>query len=817
MASLTGQLPTENRGKAVINGDAAAPSFLSGLLNTAGQAVNAFGPMQKRMEAEKTKQALNDAEQAQFDFLSAKEQELNPAYKSAGDELAKQQTAEKQGRAPAGSTDLRAEKVISDLYSRFPADKASIAQYLQGRGFDHYLFQAVKQEEKWKELEADSERYLYEKSYKAAVDNGLADPTDDMATIKAGQAFLHAQAQLEIATKQATEARANAAEGREQAKWEASQADKDMVTSAAQIGGVYINSLVPKFASMLSSAAGNENRTKMMNELRPQIVLSVEAHRAQILTQMRGAGASKDAIDAFNAQLDNSLKSIDTLFNASYEANKRAVETMKLKFEIDDATALPAYSRVVRLLGQEAANSVFANDPASSLPPEVLEQMKKEIKGFQTGDANEASVTLNNIVQIREGVKGLQDMTEEEARKVLPTIVTTSRANQMAVNRGNLSSARDFINTQSQVINAASELQPGLTDIASVRKAVDAIANPQMWQTFQTLSKDPTYTQRTEALIVGNRGATAQLLRVAQQAGPDVSADGVWSIKWDNSNGTYKVQADKKKLAEMARKADKAGVTAVEGMILPTAGGATTDLTTIPAHLKTKADTMNMALNHLVATSGFDDELPTGATKLGLRAFYAKGTPPVTTTGEAAASPDQQWRKAYNNLYREVQDVAVTGGASTVDTTSIQQSFKGASISPGDAVSRLSSYGVPSHIAHGIVGNLIAESGLKTGAVGDGGKALSLAQWHPDRQANAKANGFDLSNPNDAIDFVLWELNNTESKAKARLAKARTVQEAADIFALYFLRPAGAQTGSAENIDNIKGRRKYAMGLAGGG
>jgi hypothetical protein len=108
----------------------------------------------------------------------------------------------------------------------------------------------------------------------------------------------------------------------------------------------------------------------------------------------------------------------------------------------------------------------------------------------------------------------------------------------------------------------------------------------------------------------------------------------------------------------------------------------------------------------------------------------------------------------------------------------------------------------------------MAESGLRAGAVGDGGKALSLAQWHPDRRDHAAKAGFDLSNPQDAIDFVMWELNNTEAAAKKKLANAKTVQEAADIFALYFLRPQGAQTGRVENVHNIDGRRKYAQGLA---
>lgn len=808
MATLTGQLQTETRGKSMLPGQAAAPSFVNSLLSVATGAIQGYGPMQKRMEAQKTKDALNDAEQAQFDFLNQKEQELNPAFKAAGDELAMAQTAEKQGRAPAGSSELRAEKVVSDLYSRFPADKAAIAQYLQGRGFDHYLFQSVKQEEKWKTMQQDSERAMVEASYKAASDNGLVDPTDFEASVKAGQAFLQAQSKLELAIKAGAEARAQSQENRAQAEWELNRAGKQAVDAAAELGGVHLNSIIPQLSSLIATTNGHEDRQAMITKIRPQIVASVETFRATQLARMQGL--PKDARDAFNAQVDAQLKNIDTLFNVDFEANKRTLDNMKLKFQLDDATALPAYNRMVRLFGQATANSIFDNDPASSLPPDVVDQIRKEIKGFAVeGDVNEASVMLSNIAAIRSGVKGLGDMPESEARRVMPALLKTSTATQVELLKGRMTpdNVSAFLNSNAQIVNAASELQPGLTDIKSTRAAIQGVANPQMAQVLTALDKDPAHTQRAQALIIGNRGATAQLLRVAQQSGPDTSADGVYTLKYDSRNGTYKVHTDQKKLDEIKKR--------MGGPVLFDAdypGPASTGVVPSPAGLQEKADAMNMALNHLIATSGLDDNLPKGATTLGLRNWYANGTPPVTATGENALSPSEMWTKSYNELYRAVQDVAVTGGASIVQTPTA--SFKGASISPGDAVSRFQSHGVPAHIAQGIVGNLMAESGLRTGAVGDGGKALSLAQWHPDRRDHAAKAGFDLSNPQDAIDFVMWELNNTEAAAKKKLANAKTVQEAADIFALYFLRPQGAQTGRAENVHNIDGRRKYAQGLA---
>lgn len=738
MATLTGQLQTETRGKSMLPGQAAAPSFVNSLLSVATGAIQGYGPMQKRMEAQKTKDALNDAEQAQFDFLNQKEQELNPAFKAAGDELAMAQTAEKQGRAPAGSSELRAEKVVSDLYSRFPADKAAIAQYLQGRGFDHYLFQSVKQEEKWKTMQQDSERAMVEASYKAASDNGLADPTNFEASVKAGQAFLQAQSKLELAIKAGAEARAQSQEDRAQAEWELNRAGKQAVDAAAELGGVHLNSIIPQLSSLIATTNGHEDRQAMITKIRPQIVASVETFRATQLARMQGL--PKDARDAFNAQVDAQLKNIDTLFNVDFEANKRTLDNMKLKFQLDDATALPAYNRMVRLFGQAAANAIFDNDPASSLPPDVVEQIRKEIKGFAVeGDVNEASVMLSNIAAIRSGVKGLGDMPESEARRVMPALLRTSTATQVELLKGRMTpdNVSAFLNSNAQIVNAASELQPGLTDIKSTRAAIQGVANPQMAQVLTALDKDPAHTQRAQALIIGNRGATAQLLRVAQQSGPDTSADGVYTLKYDSRNGTYKVHTDQKKLDEIKKR--------MGGPVLFDAdypGPASTGVVPSPAGLQEKADAMNMALNHLIATSGLDDNLPKGATTLGLRNWYANGTPPVTATGENAPSPSEMWTKSYNQLYRAVQDVAVTGGASTVLPTS----FKPAAGEVGQKVSSAAErYGIPQAIAHRLVRQ---ESGGKQDAVSSAG-AIGVMQLMP---GTARDLGVDPNNLDQNIE-----------------------------------------------------------------
>lgn len=89
-----------------------------------------------------------------------------------------------------------------------------------------------------------------------------------------------------------------------------------------------------------------------------------------------------------------------------------------------------------------------------------------------------------------------------------------------------------------------------------------------------------------------------------------------------------------------------------------------------------------------------------------------------------------------------------------------------------------------------IVGNLIRESALNPSAVGDSGKAFGLAQWHPDRQAKAKGlYGEKWKDFDNQLEFVHWELNNTEKPAGDALKKTKSVWEAGRVFTNSYERP----------------------------
>lgn len=95
--------------------------------------------------------------------------------------------------------------------------------------------------------------------------------------------------------------------------------------------------------------------------------------------------------------------------------------------------------------------------------------------------------------------------------------------------------------------------------------------------------------------------------------------------------------------------------------------------------------------------------------------------------------------------------------------------------------------------AAGIVSNLKRESNLNPSAVGDGGKAYGIAQWHPDRQAQfEKVYGKPITESSlaEQLEFVDWELKNTEARAGNKLKNAKTAAEAGSIVSQDYERPA---------------------------
>lgn len=103
--------------------------------------------------------------------------------------------------------------------------------------------------------------------------------------------------------------------------------------------------------------------------------------------------------------------------------------------------------------------------------------------------------------------------------------------------------------------------------------------------------------------------------------------------------------------------------------------------------------------------------------------------------------------------------------------------------------------------AIGIASNLSVESGFNPSAVGDGGKAYGIAQWHPDRQAGFRAfSGKDIrgSSLDEQLAFIHYELTQGQEKSAGdALRKARSAYEAGSVVSSQYERPAQKQAEAA--------------------
>lgn len=130
------------------------------------------------------------------------------------------------------------------------------------------------------------------------------------------------------------------------------------------------------------------------------------------------------------------------------------------------------------------------------------------------------------------------------------------------------------------------------------------------------------------------------------------------------------------------------------------------------------------------------------------------------------------------------------------------------------AMSYFTSRGWTPAQAAGIVGNLQAESGknLSLTAVGDGGKALGIAQWHPNRRTvyeRTFGKPWSQTSFDDQLGFIQWELNNSDNvsgnlnkNAGTAIRNSNTAAQAATIFDAQYERSSGAHR--QKRIDNAE-------------
>lgn len=188
----------------------------------------------------------------------------------------------------------------------------------------------------------------------------------------------------------------------------------------------------------------------------------------------------------------------------------------------------------------------------------------------------------------------------------------------------------------------------------------------------------------------------------------------------------------------------------------------------------------------------------------------------------SGAITDQIVTMAGRAAQREGREAGLAA-ATTVSMPGVGFAFReggpSVSVKAGQAKSYLMDrHGFSDVAASAITGHLDWESGLRTGAVGDKGTAVGLAQWRGERLQGLKAfaagTGKDWRSMEAQLDYVAYELGTSEAGAGKALSAATTLDDAVAAF-MGFERPAGWTAANPRGGHGWAQRLARARALAG--
>jgi len=860
VASLTNILPEPSPRARIIDPGPQGPSFLEGLANLASGVltggVNRYERMsqaRRRSAADALEQREAEAENAaarvRYNFMTGDMERvatgspapapqarggyvpfdsslegppLPPGVERGRDEAVRAQQAENQGRAPQGSARIVLENQVSQLLRDYPDQTHTIMEYFRVAGLDHYLFRERELNRQIEESRVEGSLAGERAYYDAAVSAGMV--TQNMSwedAVSIGRTIQAEQFNFERARERAQAAREATTGSRDQIDWERREGEREMVGSVINSALAAVNPILNIFVERAAEAQLRPENQAIFDQEIQEVNLTIQSLRANGLQQLAAAGASQEAIREYERQFDAAAQAFTNIVSgpmSQVEVRRRALNNIQTTLQLDTARALPLYTNLISIFGQGGVNQIFAGDIVRLIGQDNIDALRNEIQGVQDWSSPAGRVTMATLAGVLRGQLDINTLTEREARQAIPVLAETARGNSADIASGDLSAATPYANAAMGIMNAAVELQPGMPQeqYRSVPVVAGSILREVDAQAAIALLNNPETQAQGRSLTEGGRATAAHLLNVAKHQNQNLSRrqtmNGLWSTEYVARTGQWRAVITPENYDRWARSqpSNIPGRFSGEGRGIPVGGlDQLPHRTNLPSReelirrgapqaLREHVGGMNLALNYLMTTHQYDETLR-GVTRNEARAMFAENIIPQALRAQEERRATFEERGAeFRRELQEAREAAVESNRPTGNE------------SVDRAMNFYTGRGYAPHIAAGIVGNLRAESGLDVSAVGDGGRALSLAQWHPDRRRNAEREGFDLTDFDSALAFVEWELNNTERSVRDRLMAARNVQEAADIFALHFLRPQGAQTGQADNVHNIEVRRRYA-------
>ena len=696
MAKLTEQIGSVNSGKPIVDPGPANPSALGAVAEFAAGAIPAvvnFGRERDR----RNEQSRQDANAAAIDqavggiFNLRREDAARQAVVAAptpewmgavdestplpvgvmqqADEVLRVKRAVEQGRLSPGTLDMRIENFVSTMFQQHPESIFEISTAMKGLGIDHYLFREEAGRTTMADAESAAQISGMQTQFRVASEAGLV--TQNMSLeegAQQGREVIRLQAEAAAAKAQYERASSNRTISNDDRDRETRGAAQTMVSTVISSFGRRVDPYIANFEAAIAAAGTNAEDQAALGEGRIAMMAGISAARRGAIVDLSAVGAPADAVKQVNDFFDAQESALDRLFDTSFEQNTAASRSLAAGLGIEMGRALPIYGRISTALGQARANALIEDltSGAPGLSAEIIEAAKAEMMNFDPTSAR-GTMSLARSIAYLEGKEGLQDFTPDQAPGLVRQNTVALARVQTAVLGGATSQLSGWEQSFGNTLEATAELSPATATGESVWRASSTFATADSRRVLaMSIRENPEFGN---ALAMASRATAAHVINVAKSVPPN----SMYRVEYYPETRNYRPYLSRE--AYDAWAADQtaigtagrgfAGVLA--GGMLP--GGAGTiptyeqmrSSTNVPEDIRQRVGAANNAIQHLIATDQYDENVR-GLSAIERANLYGAGQTPASMANRGA-SPTAAGEM------RRLRDIATEGAQEFLSTT----------------------------------------------------------------------------------------------------------------------------------------------------
>lgn len=817
--SLTATLPGEDRGKSVIAAPNSVGPYNSGFIEGLSRFGSGFADALSSQSNQKWQQYNENYTKAERGAVNDTIGAVIPELEKQNDKLKTVQSAEDQGKIPAGSTAVHLDSTLNTLLAAHPENRDAVLSTFGKYGWDHYLIREVQLNQKAADKQFDDDMAAKESYRQAAVHAGLYDPSkSDDENMQQGRDYTHSEAVLASTRAKLELTRTNLEITDLQRKQVQTQGDRDGINAILSQSQQFYIPMLDKMGMFIQSAGSDAELEKRIQDSAPLLNSAINTWENQAVAKARGAGLSEDAITQIHAEFAKHKAQLNDYFSGDasiFKMHQQARTNLENNFGISAMNSVPLLYKLKDIFGPNAIQEFAAGNPLASLSPEIQKGIKAEMLGLSNDDVSQSAVHMNNIKRILGGdLEHFHSLTPQEIPSVVQGAAAALSGDHRAIANGDKSptTIAHWTSSYGTIVNAAADVTPNTADLKTLQAATDQLTNPVARTAMKIGTSNSTTADAVKGTAVASRGAATNLFMVVKTKLPDTDPERFQSVQYDPKKGEYVIFFDQKAWqANQGKPKPNTYMSDIEQLPFPQDNSLAAASKASP-QLAAKRDMLNKLLTHISDTTQYTDNAPTGVTPLQIKNHFADPAkyPLQTPKGENAKTPQQANLDNYDNFIKGVQGESLNSAVETATDMG--------KIRPSSASQFFQSKGWSPQASAGIVGNLMTESQLNPNSTAkDGSGSEGIAQWRAERlvalKKFAEDNKGNYRDPNIQLEFIDHELRTTHSSAAEALKNAKTVEEATQAFALLFEKPKGSETGDFNKVIGAADRLNHARAI----